>query len=316
MSRERFIDPQIWTSEQVMACSPMARLMFIGIITTADDEGRRTGGAKALKAAIYPSDDVTASQISRWRQEIADAGLIRIYAAERYPEVIDIPNWSAYQKLKYVKPSKLPTFENRLTDNDKAKAAGIRRNPPESGGIVPYVKRGVVGCGAEGTGQEGTENDLCHQACADDEEDSQSSDSEPSNGTQPSNPDGPYESRGHLVWGNVQAWWNCRIASKAGLPVLRALSPDRRKHVLARRKEGSLDFEAIETECLRLTEAAKGWVSFPWLMKSANNLNKLLEGNYREMRTFRPETPEERRARQILETEQLAREAFGEPDGN
>ena len=40
MARRRMIDPNFWESEDVSRLSLFARLLFIGMISNADDEGR------------------------------------------------------------------------------------------------------------------------------------------------------------------------------------------------------------------------------------------------------------------------------------
>ena len=69
-ARKRQVDPGIWTSEQVVACGPEARLLFIGCITQADDEGRLKGSAAYLKMTIFPGDAVSVDQVEVWRQEV------------------------------------------------------------------------------------------------------------------------------------------------------------------------------------------------------------------------------------------------------
>ena len=40
MARKRMIDPNIWQSEDFNSLSLMGRLLFIGMFSNADDEGR------------------------------------------------------------------------------------------------------------------------------------------------------------------------------------------------------------------------------------------------------------------------------------
>ena len=65
MGRIRTIKPEFWTSEQIMECSPNARLLFIGIWNFCDDAGIHPASPKTLKAEIFPSDDISASQVAR-----------------------------------------------------------------------------------------------------------------------------------------------------------------------------------------------------------------------------------------------------------
>jgi hypothetical protein len=106
MARIRSIKPEFWTSAQVMECSPMARLLFIGMWNFADDAGRMTYSPKTLKAQIYPSDDITSADIEKLIVELSSNGLILIYSADG-KEFISITGWS-HQKIDKPRPSKLP----------------------------------------------------------------------------------------------------------------------------------------------------------------------------------------------------------------
>jgi hypothetical protein len=106
MARIRSIKPEFWTSAQVMECSPMARLLFIGMWNFADDAGRMTYSPKTLKAQIYPSDDLTAAEVEKLIVELSSNGLIIIYSADG-KEFISITGW-AHQKIDKPRPSKLP----------------------------------------------------------------------------------------------------------------------------------------------------------------------------------------------------------------
>lgn len=50
MARIRSIKPEFWTSEQVMALSPLARLAFLGMWNFCDDAGIHPASAKTLNA--------------------------------------------------------------------------------------------------------------------------------------------------------------------------------------------------------------------------------------------------------------------------
>ena len=63
MARIRTIKPEFWTSEQVMECSPLARLLFIGVWNFCDDAGNHPMSAKTLKALVFPGDDITSAKV-------------------------------------------------------------------------------------------------------------------------------------------------------------------------------------------------------------------------------------------------------------
>ena len=82
MARIRTIKPEFWTAEQVMECSPNARLLFIGMWNFCDDAGIHPASCKTLKAEVFPSDDITASEIGTLVAELEGQGLIEEYEVD------------------------------------------------------------------------------------------------------------------------------------------------------------------------------------------------------------------------------------------
>jgi len=151
MSRQRFIHPEIWTSEQFMSLTRDARLMFIGIISTSDDHGRRKASAVSLKAGLMACDTVTLDEVAEWRDEIARLGMIRLYKSVDGVELMDIPTWSKYQKPKYIAASKIPEFPagGEIDATLPAKPGHSRTTLDETGKRSPS---GVVWSGVEKSG--------------------------------------------------------------------------------------------------------------------------------------------------------------------
>ena len=81
MARIRTIKPEFWTSEQVMECSAMARLLFIGIWNFCDDAGNHPMSPKTIKALVFPGDDITALAVEGLLAELVSNRLITIYEA-------------------------------------------------------------------------------------------------------------------------------------------------------------------------------------------------------------------------------------------
>lgn len=107
MARIRSIKPEFWTSEQVMECSPNARLLFIGLWNFADDAGRMALSPKRIKAQVYPSDDFTSSDVRRMIDELTANGLVRVYVVDEQ-EFLAITGWH-HQKID--RPQKPQTPE-------------------------------------------------------------------------------------------------------------------------------------------------------------------------------------------------------------
>ena len=82
MSRIRTIKPEFWTSEQIMECSPLARLAFIGMWNFCDDNGVHPASCKTLKAEVFPGDDLTASNVQEVVNELLKQGLLAEFSDE------------------------------------------------------------------------------------------------------------------------------------------------------------------------------------------------------------------------------------------
>lgn len=81
MARIRTIKPEFWVSEQVVDCSPIARLLFIGMWNFCDDGGVHPASCRMLKMEVFPGDDVSPSDIERYVSELISAGLLTEYEA-------------------------------------------------------------------------------------------------------------------------------------------------------------------------------------------------------------------------------------------
>lgn len=111
MARIRSIKPEFWTSEQIMSCKPLTRLLFIGMWNFADDYGRMPYAPATIKAQILPGDTLEIQAIKDMLTELSGLGLILIYAAKGR-EYIEITGW-AHQKID--KPHK-PKHPGPVTD--------------------------------------------------------------------------------------------------------------------------------------------------------------------------------------------------------
>lgn len=138
MSRIRSIKPDFWSSEQVMALSRDARLLFIGIWNFADDYGRMKFAPMTIKAQVLPGDDVSRSDMDKWLGEIVAVGLLNLYRdtpensgiLASHPEDSGIvysfvPGWH-HQRVSHPAPSKCP---------DPKGKSRVHINPPESSGV-------------------------------------------------------------------------------------------------------------------------------------------------------------------------------------
>lgn len=152
MPRIRTIKPEIWTDEALGGCPLGARLLYIGMITQADDEGRLRAAPALLRSVVFPYDaKVTPSVVSGWLEALVQAGLVRCY--EVSGEVFaDIPSWSKHQTINRPRDSHLPAFQNRRKPEQNPPFAGDSVN--DHGAITelslsPHGRKGREGKGKE-----------------------------------------------------------------------------------------------------------------------------------------------------------------------
>lgn len=117
MARIRTIKPEFWTSEQVMECSPITRLMFIGIWNFADDAGRLPLSTKSIKAQIFPGDNFSPDEVRRMLDELSTIGLILVYAVDG-KEYLQVTGWH-HQKIDRPQPPKYPAPLLDHSSNDR-----------------------------------------------------------------------------------------------------------------------------------------------------------------------------------------------------
>ena len=139
MARIRSIKPEFWTSEQVVECSPIARLLFVGMWTFSDDGGRHPASVKRLKMEVFPGDDFSEAQMNGWLQELHTNELLLTYVVGE-KEFWQITGWH----------------------NQKIDKPTIRFPAPDQGEVISASNRRVIGEGSppegslrESSGEEG-----------------------------------------------------------------------------------------------------------------------------------------------------------------
>ena len=108
MARIRSLKPEIWMSAQVMNLSHAARLLFLGLSTQADDDGRGSADTRRLKAAIFGGDDCTSADVRRWLDEIASQGLAVVYEPAGHGFLYELPSWRTHQRIDRPRKSNYP----------------------------------------------------------------------------------------------------------------------------------------------------------------------------------------------------------------
>lgn len=115
MARKRMIDPAIWQSQDFSRLSMLAKLVFIGLFSYADDEGRGRATAAYVKSMVFPYDGkLRVTDIDRSLNEIAANMSITFYTSDGN-EYYSLDNWPKWQKVDKPQPSKLPPVSGDTT---------------------------------------------------------------------------------------------------------------------------------------------------------------------------------------------------------
>lgn len=128
MARIRSIHPSFFTDEACVSCSPLARLLYIGLWTDADDQGLFEWKPLQLKMRLLPGDNADAAGLLG---ELVEAGLVaqvegpkrlgairdfRSYQRPKKPNAVHLlpPEWRTYVGLGDVGSE--PEPDQALTD--------------------------------------------------------------------------------------------------------------------------------------------------------------------------------------------------------
>lgn len=111
MARKRMIDPNFWQSEDISKLSYFARLVFIGLFSNADDEGRGRAKAAYLKSMIFPYDEdiEIVKKVDEALDEIAKSVSIIFYKIDD-SEYFQLTKWKNWQNVERPTKSKIPAY--------------------------------------------------------------------------------------------------------------------------------------------------------------------------------------------------------------
>jgi len=98
MPRARLISPEFWTSESVVDCPPMTRLLLLGLSTFADDFGVLPLRPRTLRMQVFPGDAIDDDQMRAMIEELATRGLVRRHTVEGV-EYLSIVDWAVHQRV-------------------------------------------------------------------------------------------------------------------------------------------------------------------------------------------------------------------------
>lgn len=118
MARKRMIDPDFWIDEKLGKCTRDERLLFMGLISHSDDEGRGRANPMLVKSMVFPYDtEFMGDEVAKWLNNLNSLGLIKLYLVDNQ-EFYWLPNFNKHQTINRPSESKLPPPP--VKDNDSS----------------------------------------------------------------------------------------------------------------------------------------------------------------------------------------------------
>jgi hypothetical protein len=132
MARARNIKPGFFTNDELGELPALARLLWIGLWTICDRDGRCEDRPKKIKAEVLPYDECDADALLRL---LAERGFIQRYEADGL-RCIQVVNWSKHQN-PHVKesPSTIPAPCEHQTST--VQAPEKEKPCTEHAGLIP-----------------------------------------------------------------------------------------------------------------------------------------------------------------------------------
>ena len=134
MPRRRMIHPDIWSSEDFSSLSMLSKLVFIGMFSLADDEGKGRANPAYLKSAIFPYDDkMRVADIDKTLSEIGSKMSVTLYVHNE-KDYYRLESWEKWQRVEKPQPSKIPNPEAFKANSN---SGSIPKTFQENSGIIP-----------------------------------------------------------------------------------------------------------------------------------------------------------------------------------
>ena len=140
MANKRLISSDIFTDEFYISLDMLGRNLWIGLIVTADDQGRMQDNAALIRSAVFPADDIQIKAIAKIVDDFVSRGKLHRYE-KGGKKLLQITNWWKHQNPQWPNPSSYPSPDGWL-DRVKFKGRGGKvdlLNWDEEGGFIEHT---------------------------------------------------------------------------------------------------------------------------------------------------------------------------------
>ena len=136
MANKRMLAKSIWQNRKFARLKSDEKLLYIGLVTIADDEGRVWNDDYMLKIQIFPGDDLKPSEIEQMLDHIEDMKLIR-----KNDKAIQLNSWKDWQIIRsdIFKKSTIPKVTLGRSRN-----VSVTEALRESNGTAPEMSLSIV----------------------------------------------------------------------------------------------------------------------------------------------------------------------------
>ena len=110
----RAIHPEMCFSQSLGRCGLLANVLYVRLVTQADDQGRLLGDVKDVQARCLPfmAEEPSLAQIAAALDALEAEGWVMRYSAGAYAHLLQILDWWSYQHgARRAYPSDLPAPE-------------------------------------------------------------------------------------------------------------------------------------------------------------------------------------------------------------
>lgn len=114
MARKRMVHPDIWTDEKFLSLkNNEARLLFIGMMNFANDEGIFKDEIISIKAQVLPLSNTKLGLIEDYISNMLELRLLEKGHDIDGTKLLRYKNWHTYQKINHATPSKYTFTEEK-----------------------------------------------------------------------------------------------------------------------------------------------------------------------------------------------------------
>lgn len=135
MARKRMISPEIWESQSFGELDLLGKVLYIGMISQADDEGRGILSAQLLKSKILPYDVVRNADVVKALEDIGNK-TSTVYYEVNGKSYYYLENWSKWQYIQKPVPSKFPSPPLRGVGESLCSTIGVTEEYDSSTVVV------------------------------------------------------------------------------------------------------------------------------------------------------------------------------------